>query len=85
MNNIKLTKRTTNKPISNLKTYFNEELHQKIGGFEVQFLIDFFAKDIGHIFIIVLSGCSDIICKISKRDRISNPRFIKANFIKVYY
>ena len=50
MSKIKFTKDETGKIVSKIKTYFNDELDQEIGGFEAEFLIDFFAKEIGPYF-----------------------------------
>lgn len=36
--------------VSKIKSYFEDELQQEIGGFEAEFLIDFFAKEIGPHF-----------------------------------
>ena len=36
--------------VSKIKSYFEDELQQEIGGFEAEFLIDFFAKEIGPYF-----------------------------------
>ena len=37
--------------VSKIKAYFDEELQQDIGGFEAEFLIDFFAKELGpHLY-----------------------------------
>ncbi len=36
--------------VSKIKSYFEEELQQEIGGFEAEFLIDFFANEIGPHF-----------------------------------
>jgi len=36
--------------IQKVKKYFNDELRQDIGGFEAEFLIDFFAAEIGSYF-----------------------------------
>lgn len=47
MKEITLTKEQTNQIVSKIKTYFTEELNQEIGGFEAEFLIDFFTKEIG--------------------------------------
>lgn len=33
-----------------VKLYFREELNQDIGGFDAEFLIDFFAEEIGGFF-----------------------------------
>ncbi len=36
--------------VSKIKAYFEDELGQDIGGFEAEFLIDFFAKELGPHF-----------------------------------
>ena len=36
--------------VSKIKAYFEDELGQDIGGFEAEFLIDFFAKELGAYF-----------------------------------
>jgi uncharacterized protein (DUF2164 family) len=36
--------------VSKIKDYFTSELEQDIGGFEAEFLIDFFTKEIGPHF-----------------------------------
>ena len=36
--------------VSKIKTYFEDELEQDIGGFEAEFLIDFFARELGPHF-----------------------------------
>lgn len=50
MSDIKFTKDETDQLVSKIKKYFNDELDQDIGGFEAEFLIDFFAKEIGAHF-----------------------------------
>ncbi|MAY43291.1 MULTISPECIES: DUF2164 domain-containing protein [unclassified Neptuniibacter] len=50
MSEIKFTKDETDRIVSKIKTYFNDELDQDIGGFEAEFLIDFFAKEIGPFY-----------------------------------
>ena len=57
MTKINLTKEQTTQIIAKIKTYFSTELNQEISGFEAQFLIDFFAKEIGPHFY--NSGLSD--------------------------
>ena len=57
MKEITLTKDQTAQIVSKIKTYFTIELNQEIGGFEAEFLIDFFAKEIGPHFY--NSGLSD--------------------------
>lgn len=47
MNDIKFTKDETDRIVSKIKVYFNDELDQEIGGFEAEFLIEFFAKELG--------------------------------------
>ncbi len=34
----------------NIQRYFREELDQEIGGFDAEFLLDFFAEEIGVFF-----------------------------------
>ena len=36
--------------IEKLKAYFRDELHQEIGGFDAEFLLDFFTKEIGGFY-----------------------------------
>ena len=36
--------------VSKIKAYFDSELNQEIGGFEAEFLMDFFAAEIGPHF-----------------------------------
>lgn len=50
MNDIKLDKDETARLVSKIKTYFSDELDQDIGSFEAEFLMDFFAKEIGPYF-----------------------------------
>lgn len=50
MSEITLTKEQTAQIVAKIKTYFNTELNQEIGGFEAQFLMEFFAKEIGPHF-----------------------------------
>ncbi|EAR62289.1 DUF2164 domain-containing protein [Neptuniibacter caesariensis] len=50
MSDIKLSTDETDRIVSKIKTYFRDELDQDIGGFEAEFLIDFFAKEIGPHF-----------------------------------
>lgn len=50
MSDIKFSKDETDRIVSKIKSYFNDELGQEIGGFEAEFLIDFFAKEIGPSF-----------------------------------
>ncbi|RTE67491.1 DUF2164 domain-containing protein [Amphritea opalescens] len=50
MNEIKFTKDETDRIVSKIKSYFNDELDQEIGGFEAEFLLDFLAKEVGPYF-----------------------------------
>ena len=50
MTDIQLSKDDTDRIVSKIKTYFDTELEQEIGGFQAEFLIDFFAKEIGPYF-----------------------------------
>ncbi len=50
MSEIKFTRDETNRIVSKVKEYFITELDQEIGAFEAEFLIDFFAKEIGPHF-----------------------------------
>lgn len=50
MSEIKFTRDETDRIVSKVKKYFNTELDQEIGAFEAEFLIDFFAKEIGPHF-----------------------------------
>ncbi len=36
--------------VRKVKMYFQEELNQEIGGFDAEFLVDFFAEEIGAYF-----------------------------------
>lgn len=50
MSDIKLPKEETERIVAAIKRYFDAELEQDIGGFEAEFLIDFFAGQIGPHF-----------------------------------
>jgi uncharacterized protein (DUF2164 family) len=50
MSDIKFSKEETDLIVSKIKMYFNDELDQEIGGFEAEFLMGFFAKEIGPYF-----------------------------------
>ncbi len=47
---IKFSKENREEIVSRIKTYFRDELNQEIGGFDAEFLLDFFAKEIGCYF-----------------------------------
>ncbi|KGD66389.1 hypothetical protein Y5S_00056 [Alcanivorax nanhaiticus] len=50
MTDITFTQDQKDRMVAKIKTYFEDELQQEIGGFEAEFLIDFFAKEIGPYF-----------------------------------
>ncbi len=50
MKDIEFSKDQKERIVGKIKTYFQDELQQDIGGFEAEFLIDFFAEEIGAYF-----------------------------------
>ena len=50
MSDMKFTKDETDRIVAKVKRYFTNELDHEIGGFEAEFLTDFFAKEIGPFF-----------------------------------
>lgn len=50
MHKIQFSKEEKEQLIGRIKNYFNAELDQAIGGFEAEFLLDFFAAEIGAHF-----------------------------------
>jgi uncharacterized protein (DUF2164 family) len=50
MEKIKFSKEEKAMMIQKVKMYFYEELNQEIGNFDAEFLIDFFAEEIGGFF-----------------------------------
>ena len=50
MSDIKFSKEEKERIVNKVKIYFDSELEQDIGGFEAEFLIDFFSKEIGSYF-----------------------------------
>jgi uncharacterized protein (DUF2164 family) len=50
MKEIEFSSDQKNRLISKVKTYFNNELDHEIGGFEAEFLIEFFGKEIGSYY-----------------------------------
>ena len=50
MSTVKFSKSAMDSMVVKIKTYFNDELNQEIGGFEAEFLLDFMAKEIGPYF-----------------------------------
>jgi len=50
MDNIRFSKEEKEEIVKKVKIYFNEELDQDIGGFDAEFLIDFFSSEVGAYF-----------------------------------
>ncbi|WP_160151594.1 DUF2164 domain-containing protein [Microbulbifer sp. ALW1] len=50
MTEITLSKDQKERAVEKIKSYFEEELQQDIGGFEAEFLLDFLAREIGPTF-----------------------------------
>ena len=50
MSKIEFTKQEIEVLTKKIQLYFSEELNQEIGQFDAQFLLDFFAEDIGPYF-----------------------------------
>jgi len=50
MKDIEFSRDQKDRMVSKIKAYFSDELEQDIGGFEAEFLIDFFAKELGPVF-----------------------------------
>lgn len=47
---IEFSKEETAIIVSKIQTYFKEALHQDIGSFDAQFLLDFFSEELGAYF-----------------------------------
>mgnify|MGYP000264601149 FL=1 len=50
MSKIKFSREEKERIVKKVETYFSNELDQEIGNFEAEFLIDFFADEIGAYF-----------------------------------
>lgn len=50
MSDIQFSRDELDTIVFKIKKYFSDELGQEIGAFEAEFLIDFFAKEIGAFF-----------------------------------
>jgi len=50
MSDIKFSRDEKERIVKKVETYFSNELDQEIGNFEAEFLIDFFADEIGAYF-----------------------------------
>lgn len=47
MRDVELSSQQKERLVGKVKAYFDEELQQDIGGFEAEFLIDFFVRELG--------------------------------------
>lgn len=50
MEKFEFTSEEKNQIVRKVQMYFEEELDQKIGSFDAEFLIDFFAEEVGAYF-----------------------------------
>ncbi len=50
MTSIKLEQAAKEEIVSKIQQYFIDELQQEIGGFDAQFLLDFFSKHVGGYY-----------------------------------
>ncbi|PCJ22849.1 MAG: hypothetical protein COA96_13240 [SAR86 cluster bacterium] len=50
MSEIRLDDSTKIEVVSKLQKYFMDELQQEIGGFDAEFLLDFFSEQVGPYF-----------------------------------
>lgn len=50
MKDIEFSQQQKEAMVARIKKYFEDELNQDIGGFDAEFLIDFFAKELGGYF-----------------------------------
>ncbi len=50
MSDIEINARDMEDLVQKVKTYFEQELDQEIGGFDAEFLVNFFAHEIGPRF-----------------------------------
>ena len=50
MSEVDISREDKERIVQQVKTYFSDELDQDIGGFEAEFLIEFFSKEIGPYF-----------------------------------
>jgi len=50
MDKIEFTRQEKELMAQKVKAYFRDELNQDIGGFDAEFLVDFFAREMGGFF-----------------------------------
>lgn len=65
MKDLELSARDKSVLVDKIKRYFDTELHHDIGQFEAEFLLDFFAKNIGTFFY--NQGVQDAAALLSKQ------------------
>jgi uncharacterized protein (DUF2164 family) len=70
MSEIKFSANDKERIVAKIKTYFSAELDQDIGGFEAEFLMEFFAKEIGSYFY--NQGLSDAAAMFTERAEETN-------------
>ena len=70
MSQIKLSASDKERMVAKIKAYFSAELDQHIGGFEAEFLMEFFAKEIGPYFY--NHGLSDAAALFTERAEETN-------------
>ena len=51
MSDIKLSTDETERIVGRIKSYFRDELDQELGSFEANFLLEFFAREVGAPFL----------------------------------
>ncbi len=62
---ITFSKANRDELVARIKAYFRDELDQDIGGFDAEFLLDFFAEEIGGYFY--NQALSDVHTLLSKQ------------------
>ena len=50
LNKVEFSKEEKSIIVQKVKMYFREELNQEIGGFDAEFLVDFFSEEIGAYY-----------------------------------
>ena len=70
MSEIKFSADDKERIVSKIKKYFSDELEQEIGGFDAEFLMEFFAKEIGPYFY--NQGLSDAGVLLNERAEETN-------------
>lgn len=65
MKDLELSARDKSELVAKIKRYFTNEMHQDIGQFEAEFLLDFFSKNIGTFYY--NQGVQDAAALLSKQ------------------